>query len=158
ICQVVQGATISSAFSDIRAEDGEFANYRATTLGWAFGQTVHSAFTTASAQIQDFFINGHDSNTGVAVRATESVSIGAQVILHTVNTGTGTVNAGDFGNLVAGGGNVLSRTIDLIYAPAGNGETLNHTVDVTGTRNVAGQPLNLTYREPVSGTYNTFEF
>jgi len=158
ICQVVQGATITSAFSDIRAEDGEFANFRATTLGWAFGQAVQSAFNTASAQIQDFYINGHDPNTNVAVRATESVSIGAQVVLHTVNTGIGTVNPGDFGNLFTNGGNVLSRTIDLIYAPAGNGETLNHTVDVSGVRGVAGQSLNLTYREPVSGTYNTFEF
>lgn len=158
ICAVVQGATITSAFSDIRAEDGEFANYRATTLGWPFGSTVLSAFNTASAQVQAFYISGHDPNTGTTIRATESLSIGAQAVLHVVNTGTATANPGDFGNLVPNGGNVLSRTIDLVYAPAGNGLTLDHTVDVTGTRGVAGQPLNLTYREPVSGTYNTFEF
>jgi len=158
VCAVVQGATITSAFTDIRAEDAEFANFRATTLGWAFGQAVQSAFTNTSAQIQDFFINGKDPNTGVAVRATESASIGAQAMVHFVNTGTGTVNPGDFGNLFASGGNINSRTIDLIYAPAGNGLTLNHTTDVAGAQGVVGQPLNIGYREPTSGSYNTFEF
>ena len=158
ICTIVQGATITAAFSDIRAEDAEFMNYRATTLGWAFGQAVQSAFTTTSAQIQDFYINGKDPNTGIAVRPTESIDIGAQAMMMIVNTGTGTANPGDFGNLFPSGGNVNSRTIDLVFSPAGNGIQLNHTVDVAGVRGIAGQPLNIAYREPTSGTYNVFEF
>lgn len=158
ICTIVQGATITAAFSDIRAEDAEFMNYRATTLGWAFGQAVQSSFNSTSAQIQDFYINGKDPNTGVAVRPTESLNIGAQAMLMIVNTGTGTVNPGDFGNLFPSGGNVNSRTIDLVFSPAGNGITLNHTVDVAGVGGIVGQPLNVAYREPTSGSYNTFEF
>jgi len=161
ICTIVQGATITSAFTDIRAEDGEFMNARASQFpGYPFGTAIKSAFTTDSAQVQDFYIAGNDpvDPAHPAVRATEAVSIGAQVVMHFLNTGTGgPFAAGDFGTLFAAGGNVNSHTLDLLYAPASNNLALNRTTDVNGST-AASQPINLAYREPTSGTYNTFEF
>jgi hypothetical protein len=158
VFNLVQGAVITSAFTDIRPEDAQYANYRATTIGYPKGSIIQSSFSTTSAQVQPFFLQGPDPITSAPVRSTQVIDIGAEPVLHIVNTGTATANPGDFGNLFPAGGNVNSHTLALLYGPAANGLALGRTIDVSGTQGVAGQPISLIYREPTSGTYNTFEF
>jgi hypothetical protein len=103
---------------------------------------------TAAFTVLDFNIAGNDPiNAGHAVPAYMTTTIGAQPIIVTVSpAGAGTVwaNATD----------INTFTLTLFYQGV-----LGRTQDIPGGASGASlQPVTTLVREPLSGTYNTFEY
>jgi hypothetical protein len=159
----------SFAATDIRPEDGKYATYRVLSpcnagiyrqpfdlilrqtqgLGYANGNSITDDFAAGkSFHVLDFNISGNDPiNTGAAVPPNWAVSIvGAQPIIVGVGpltgaSGTGIYKATDINTYTLSQFmlGVLSRPSDL-FGPTGN------------------QPVSALVREPLSGTYNAFEY
>jgi ABC-type phosphate transport system substrate-binding protein len=156
VALLVQGSVITSAATDIRPEDAQFAEYRAIHgFGYPNGSSIQSLFSNGVANVEPFFLQGPDPLSSAPVRSSEVIRVGAEPLMHFVNT-TSTANPGDFGNLCANGCNTLSHTLGVLYAGAPGG-LIGLTSDVVGS-SATGQPLKITQREPTSGTYNTFEW
>jgi ABC-type phosphate transport system substrate-binding protein len=157
------------AGTDIRPEDAKYATYRALSpcnagiyrqpfdlilrqtagLGYSNGNSITDAFGAGkSFHVLDFNISGNDPiNTTAAVPPNWAVSIvGAQPIIVGVGpitgaSGTGIYQATDIPTYVLSQFflGVLSRPNDLL-GPTGS------------------QAVTALVREPLSGTYNTFEY
>jgi hypothetical protein len=156
VALAVQGKVITSALTDIRPEDAQFAEYRAIhQFGYPNGSAIQSLFSTSTANVEPFFLQGPDPLSSAPVRSSEVIRIGAEPMMHFVNISG--VAAGDFGSLCANGCNTLSHTLAFVYG-GGLGQRIGLTTDVVGNQSVAGNPLKVVYREPTSGTYNTFEW
>jgi hypothetical protein len=167
----VNGQHFSYAGTDIRPEDGKFAVYRMLqqcgsivyrnpydleyrltyglgyqTANAGIGQQVHSAFSSALFNVLDFSIAGTaDPISGFPTPASFSVTpIGAQPIIVAVapasdSAGIGAVN------------DINGFTLALFYEGI-----LGRTTDMVGP--TSALPVQTLVREPLSGTYNTFEF
>jgi len=155
------------AGTDIRPEDAKYATLRVLTacgtwinrqpfdqilrqtqgLGYAAGATFSDDFGAGkSFHVKDFNISGNDPITGNPVPAFTTVTVGAQPIIIAVGpnpspTGTGIAKATDIPSFVAANffSGVSARATDLL------GPTASWAVTAL-------------VREPLSGTYNTFEF
>jgi len=166
------------AFTDVRSEDAQFignqrvlcndgnatANFPPddkSCMGFGPGVTapgtaVVSSYSGSSAQAVAYSFTGTDPISGIAIPASQQVPVGAQAMLVFVNT---TNNAsGGFGNLVSTGKltNVDSHTLSAMYT----GQAF-FTRDVAGLNPSAAVPqvfAHLLQREPMSGTYTTFEW
>jgi hypothetical protein len=166
--QSVNGQQFNIAFTDIRPEDAQYFNIRAQCspadsnaqcLGYGpfpVGTAVQSSYSinTAtggqnSAQVVQYNINGEDPISDYYIPAFKTVAIGAEAVIHFVNT-TDT-SAGGFGSLNPT--NVNSHVLAIVYSGF-----LGLTTDITGTTSVTGKPLHIMLREPTSGTMNTFEW
>ena len=168
----LNGQKMFAAPTDIRPEDGKFASLRMftacgaplqrqpfdqilrQTYGIGFqtgtvgvGTTILSFYSTKSFHVLDFNISGNDPISMHPTYAAYSVStVGAQPIMVTVgpvpavgNTGIGAatdINLSTLGLFYEG---VLGRATDLIGPTTANAVTT-------------------LLREPLSGTYNTFEY
>jgi hypothetical protein len=170
------------AFTDIRPEDAQFiGNQRVlcndgnasaffppddkSCMGFGPGPGVGTAVissyvappaSNSSAQAVGYSFTGSDPITGVAIPASRTTSIGAEPILLFVNAaGAG---AGDFGNLISTGKltNVNSKTLSAMYT--GQAFFTRDLVQGTTPGSIAGVFAHLLVREPMSGTYTTFEW
>jgi hypothetical protein len=161
--------------TDILPLDGKFATYRmlqpcgqainrqafdqilrqAYGLGYGTGTTgvgtnVQSFYSTALFHVLDFNVTGNDPiNTGAAVPAYTVVTVGAQPIVVAVgpNDSTGT------------GLNLASDIPSYVLMNFYNG-SLGRASDLFSSNSTVIQPWAVTtlVREPLSGTYNTFEW
>ena len=159
----VNGAQINAGFTDIRPEDGLYATLRAqctrnaglTCLGYGpspIGTAVQSAFSATQAQVVNYALTGTDPISGLTVGTATTIPIGADPMIMFVNTGTGSpFVAGDFNTLNPT--NINSHTTAAVFSGL-----LTRTTDVTGSLGTTGSPLAVVFREPTSGTYNTFEW
>jgi hypothetical protein len=146
------------AMTDVRPEDGQYANGRASVAapnGFGYNpgaavcgpNPVLSAFTATNAQVCQFAVSGTDPISGFAVPATGTYGFGAAPIVI-------------FGNNNATMGtapcvyptNILSKTVSKLWS--GQIGTANQAFGP----GVCNAQLSVVQREPVSGTYNTFEF
>jgi hypothetical protein len=155
------------AGTDVRPEDGKFATFRALTpcgqavyrqafdqglrqtygLGYqtanaGIGLQVKSAFSAKLFNVLDFNVTGNDPITGKAVPNYSVSTVGAQPIVV----------------LVAGSANGMQKVNDVNGFVLTNfyQGVLGRTSDFFGPTVV--NPVTVLVREPLSGTYNTFEF
>ena len=164
VYNLVNGAHFNVAFTDIRPEDGVFAYNRAAAtldatsksgLGYGpqggVGTAVLSSYDTTSAQVVAYAISGNDPFTGLAIPAIKTIPLGADPVVIFYNT-TNTA-AGGLGNLLPT--NVNTHVLAGFYSGL-----LGVNEELTGVPAGAGniKPVHVVQREPVSGTYNTFEW
>jgi len=164
IYNAITGKAFNCAMSDIRPEDALFAVNRALAalntsnyngLGYGpgpIGTPVQDSFGAGkTATPVAFALSGTDPITGGHVPTWTTTNAGGLPLIVFVNTQQ-TGSSGDFSNTAAFQ-NVDRRDL----AEAVNG-TYPWTRDITSAAGIAQQPLNILLREPISGTYNTFEF
>ena len=164
------------AFTDVRPEDAQvIGNSRVlctdsnssaffppdakTCMGYGPGPgpgtAVLSSFSSASAQAVGYNFTGTDPISGQPIPSNTTISVGAESVIVFVNTLDST--PAGFGTLVGGGQltNVTSHTLSALY-----------TRNAFATRDILGGtpgalPVNFVralQREPMSGTYTTFEW
>lgn len=155
------------AMTDIRPEDGQFAYGRAAVSppqGFGYNPAspapvcgpnpVLSSFTATNAQVCIFNVNTfggavvvHDPISGLAVPAAQTYSFGAAPVIIIGNNN---------GNMGAAGctypTNILSKTAAKLWSGQ-----IGTSQQAFGP-GVCNTQLAVMQREPVSGTYNTFEF
>lgn len=182
----IVGQQFTAAATDIRPEDAEYATQRAAapcaggncatdkvkaglgyggaTLGLP-GTKIQSAFSASGAQVIGYSISGNDPETGVAVLGGGGYTvtdIGAYPMMIFVGLNRPAAGcATDFA--VTTPTNVPSHTLALLESG-----TLSRTTDLnnlTPTQSAAdggaglnGCPITILHREPMSGTFNTFEY
>jgi len=165
------------AFTDVRPEDAQFignnrvlcndANATAffppddkSCMGFgpgvsSPGTAVVSSFSGSSAQAVAYSFTGSDPISGIAIPASTTAGVGAESIIIIANTLDNT-SAG-FGTLMSTGvlNNVTSHTLSALYT-----RQAFFTRDlVGGTPGALAQNfVRLLQREPMSGTYTTFEW
>lgn len=119
------------------------------------GTAVLSSFSGSSAQAVAYNFTGNDPIDNQPIPAFTTASVGAESVIVFVNT-LDTTSAG-FGTLVSSGQltNVTSHTLSALYT-----RQAFFTRDVVGgTPGALAQNfLRLLQREPMSGTYTTFEW
>ena len=167
----VNGQHFTYAGTDIRPEDAKFATYRMFQpcgsivyrnpydleyrltygLGYAgthtgIGLQVHSFYSSAIFNVLDFAINGGpDPISGNPTPSSFAVStVGAQPIVVGVAPATDTAG-------IAGANDINGFTLSLFYEGI-----LARTTDLIGPTST--KPVTTLVREPLSGTYNTFEY
>jgi hypothetical protein len=158
------------AFTDIRPEDAMYGYVRAACtpadedgcLGYGgvgvLGFPLLSTFSTGSvANVVPYAIQNTDPLTGGNVPAFTTVPVGADPIMVIVSTADNTAHGG-LGWLTTPGNspyvtNIPSKTLAAIYAGR-----LAQTQDIAGVPIANSLPFYNIQREPLSGTYNTFEF
>ena len=157
----INNKAFNAAPSDIRPEDDKFATTRALTafdgahyngLGYGpgpIGTSILSAFSTKSVQVVDFSITGTDPITGMTVPAYTTTNVGAQAIIVAVNT-----NDTASGGLGTSTFNNINR---FVLGKMWDG-TLTRTRDISNATGLPSIGIHVLNREPLSGTFNTFEF
>jgi hypothetical protein len=164
VYNLVNGAHFNVAFTDIRPEDGQFAYQRASCnliagdtakncMGYGppggVGTPIQSSYDTTSSQVVAYSTSGTDPITGIAVPAFKTISLGAAPVMVIVNTTDAT--AGGLGN--AAFTNINSHTLGAIFTGY-----LGASGDISPSVGGSGKLLHVVIREPLSGTYNTFEW
>lgn len=154
--------------TDIRPEDAKFASLRMFSacgaavnrqpfdqglrqtygLGYQTGTTgvgtaILSSFSAAKFNVLDFNITGNDPITGKAVPAYAVSTVGAQPIVVAVAPATGTG--------IGAATDINGFTLTLFYQGV-----LGRSTDLFGPTTT--NPVITLVREPLSGTYNTFEY
>jgi len=120
------------------------------------GTAVVSSYSSASAQAVAYSFTGTDPISGVAIPASRALSVGAEPILVFVNASG--ASSGDFGNLISTGKltNVNSKTLSAMYT--GQAFFTRDLVQGTTPNSIPQVFAHLLAREPMSGTYTTFEW
>jgi hypothetical protein len=161
------GQPVTVAATDILPVDAKFATYSALAvcgplssgtqfigLGYGpgpVGTTINSFYSTKSFHVVDFNVFGNDPITGTAIPAYTVTPVGAAPVVVAVNTlnasGFGSaavtdVNRAQLGLLFSG---IFVRTADILPSSAFAGTAATY-FGVTSL-----------IREPLSGTYNTFD-
>jgi ABC-type phosphate transport system substrate-binding protein len=113
------------------------------------GTAVQSSYSQTSAQVVAYSISGTDPFTGAAIPAFKTIPIGAEPVVVIVNTSN--TAAGGLGGTSPTFTNIGERALAAIY-----GGSLGQTADIQSGGGTA--VLHIVEREPVSGTYNTFEW
>lgn len=157
--------------TDIRPEDAKFATYRMLTpcgqaisrqpfdlilrqtygLGYGtsttgVGTNVISSFSTSLFHVLDFNITGNDPiNTGATVPAYTVVTVGAQPMIIAVGP-----------NDTSGTGLNLATDIPAYVLMSFYNGALGRATDLIGP--TSPWAVTTLVREPLSGTYNTFEW
>lgn len=169
IITALNGLHYTYANTDIRPEDAKFASarmftscgtpmyrqpfdlgyrltyglgYQTTTTG--VGLPVKSAFSTAAFNVLDFNIAGTDPISGGTVPGFAVTAIGAQPIVVGVAPATDTTG-------IAGASDINGFTLALFYEGV-----LGRSTDLVGPGTT--NAVVTLVREPLSGTYNTFEY
>jgi ABC-type phosphate transport system substrate-binding protein len=161
VYNALNNAAFNVAMTDIRPEDALFATNRALNpltqdrsgLGYGpppIGVPILSAFSGKSVVPVLFALSGTDPISGdpINFRYT-TTSIGASpvvVFVNKTNTATGHLGSPVFTN-------VNRFVLSWVY----NG-MLSRTHDLTTTTGLPPVGIHTILREPLSGTYNTFEF
>ncbi len=180
-CYFNAGAT------DIRPEDALYATQRALSVytttnglaGLGYGQaacggdglatseegcTLYDSFHQKKAfNVLRFALTGTDPFTHASVPAYSTLTTGADPVVVFVNNGD-TSNLG-FGNGAPTGPykftDINHKVLGFVFDGTTHctGDILPIVPSVTGgTSNSTGEPIQVVEREPLSGTYNTFEF
>ncbi|HEY6290935.1 MAG TPA: hypothetical protein VI455_05140 [Terriglobia bacterium] len=165
VCNAIFGQVFNAGMSDIRPEDALWATTRALTaiptpakwcptcgLGYGpgpVGQTILSTFSSKSAQVVDFAISGNDPITGEPVPGWITSNVGSQILLVLVNS-TDTSSAGL--------GNAAFNNVDRFVLGKTYEGVLTRTRDLIPSTGLPAVPLTVLNREPLSGTFNTFEY
>lgn len=163
VYNLLNGAHFNVVFTDIRPEDGEFAYGRAacnrsgvtdvSCFGYGplggIGTAILSSYSQTSAQVIAFNINGTDPLTSLPIPASVTVPVGAEPVIVFYNaTDTAT---GGLGSLVPT--NITDSTASAVWSGL-----VGLTDQLAGVSTGSGKVLHVVQREPVSGTYNTFEW
>jgi hypothetical protein len=154
VAGLINGAHFNFAATDIRPEDGQYAFFRAANSsangGFGYnpsclvaGTPVWSSFSNTNAQVDCFRISGTDPISGTAIPTSKTVPLGAAPVLVLLST-NGTVGSSPT--------NILSKTAAKFFAGQ-----IGSSQSVFGT-GVGNAVMSEIQREPLSGTYNTFEF
>jgi hypothetical protein len=165
VINVLQGQAFNAAPTDIRPEDALFEENRVLSpldpvhyngLGYGpppVGTKILSAFSTKSSTPAIYALSGTDPITGQPILGTRTLDVGVQVMVFIVNAQQGSgANSGHFGDSTSFF-NINRR--DLTLALNGGYAFTKDLTSVPGQANVA---LNVSLREPLSGTYTTTEF
>jgi hypothetical protein len=159
---------VNVALTDIRPEDGKFATVRAlTTLGGQMpgpayaglgygpgpkGTAIKSNFSSKIMQVADFAIDPRENDpfTTLPPRTYQVASVGAAPVLVLVNNSpTGAGHTGYSG---------YSQINHDVLAGIFSGQ-IHEVRDIGNTASSDPiQALTVFQREPLSGTYNTFDF
>jgi hypothetical protein len=159
----VNGHHFNVAFTDIRPEDGQFAYGRAactrsgvtdvSCFGYGplggIGTAIQSSYSQTSAQVVAYSISGTDPFTGLTIPAFTTINLGATPVIvfyNTTDTATG------------GLGNLLPTSITSSTASAIWSGLIGLNDELVGFSTGTSKVLHVVQREPVSGTYNTFEW
>lgn len=164
VFNALNGAHFNVGFTDIRPEDAQFAYIRAacnrsgafdsSCFGYGplggIGAPILSSYSATSAQVVAFAISGGtDPITTLGVPATVTVPVGAEAVVLFYNaTDTST---GGLGALLPT--NITDDTAVGLWSGQ-----MGITDEMVGFTTGAGVQLHVVQREPVSGTYNTFEW
>jgi hypothetical protein len=154
VAAAINGAHFNVAFTDIRPEDGQYAFFRASNSaangGFGYnpscvvaGTPIWSSFSNTNAQVDCFRISGTDPISGDAIPSSKTIPLGASPIVLFYST-NGTVGSGPT--------NILSKTAEKFFSGQ-----LGASQSVFGTA-YPNAVMSEIQREPLSGTYNTFEF
>jgi hypothetical protein len=164
IASAITGQPITIAATDILPVDAEFATYKALApcgslnagtqyVGFGYGPgnvgaTIDSTFSSKNYHVINFSIYGTDPITGTAIPPYTITPVGATPIVVAINV-TDTAGFGGSGYT-----NVNRAELGLIY-----GGIFSRTVDILSQAYSAsgGSGFVALTREPLSGTYNTFE-
>jgi hypothetical protein len=163
VYSAVNGKHFNVAFTDIRPEDGQLAYGRAacsrsgvtdpSCFGYGplggIGTAILSSYSQTSAQVVAYSISGTDPFTGLAIPAFKTINVGADpVVLFYNKTDT-----------AAGGlGALLPTNMNASTAAALWSGLIGINDQLVGTSTGSPKALHIVEREPVSGTYNTFEW
>jgi len=159
VAAAINGTHFNVAFTDIRPEDGQFAYFRAANstasggfgynpTGLVAGQAILSSFSNTNAQVDSFHISGSDPISTCAIPSSTTTPLGASpiVLFYRTNGTVGSVPT-----------NVLSKTATKFFSGQ-----IGSSQQVFGTSQngvaVPNAVMSQIQREPLSGTYNTFEF
>jgi hypothetical protein len=162
VATFLTGQQITAGVTDIRPEDALWTTIRVRNgLGWG-NNPICSAFTATGAQTINYTIEGNDPISGVAVPAYSTINVGAYPVVVFYNkTGVGAKDLGTLlptdinsHNIAAIWGGLGAQTTDLGHFAAGTYNVGGGPIAVGGS----GAPLTVLVREPISGTYNTFEW
>jgi len=157
----LNNVAFNAAMSDIRAEDALFGVNRALApldpnyngLGYTgdglVGTPIVSSQSSASATPVAFALTGKDPISGGTVPAWTSTNVGANPIVVFVNTQD--TSSGGFGN-------ANFNNVDRFALTGMVNGTLTRTRDITNVPGLPSVGAHVFLREPLSGTYNTFEF
>ena len=179
VCSTINGVTFNVAPSDVSAEDGAFQVGRAcgayNSGGTGYGLTcgrggstptiIYSGVggSTGEVQVVDFNIGGTDPISGTAIAHSKAGSDGApwvsidgggQAVLVLVNTndtssdGFGWAGSASEPALT----NINRPDLGRVYVGAAT-----RTRDLMPGLGLGSKPLTALVREPLSGTYTTFE-
>ncbi|HUN61681.1 MAG TPA: hypothetical protein VMU53_06820 [Candidatus Sulfotelmatobacter sp.] len=173
------GQHFNAAFTDIRPEDAEFVGASRvlctdsnSTAAYppddkscmGFGQGVlspavaaTSSFSTASAQLSYYNISGTDPISGATVPAYTTFAVGAEPVIVFVNT-IDTSSAG-FGTLTGSSHtltSVGSHELSALYS--GSAILTRDLVSGLTPGTLTTNAIHALQREPMSGTYTTFEW
>src|SRR5262245_55760210 len=160
----INGKHFNVAFTDIRPEDGQLAYGRAacnrsgvtdsTCFGYGplggIGTAILSSYSQTSAQVVAYSISGTDPFTGLTIPAFKSINVGGAPVIIFYNKSK-TTTAGNLGSLLPT--NITASTAAAIWSGL-----IGATDQLAGVNSGAGTALHVVQREPVSGTYNTFEW
>lgn len=168
-CLTGTNCVFNAAPTDIRPEDTLWATERAynslpvpyacgpgQTLGYSpgpapeVGVNINSAFSSSYVTPVLWALSGTDPISGLPVQPWETTDIGAQTLLVIVNTADTSSNGLGSANLK----NIASWQLGYIWS--GNATTTQFIVP--GSTQTAVTPLHVLQREPLSGTYNTFDY
>jgi hypothetical protein len=176
---VLGGTTIycffNAGMTDIRPEDALFATARAlgtynTTSGLAGlgynqpacgelsvnqGCPIYDSFKKGKIfQVLNFKLTGTDPVTLATVPTFTTLSTGASpIVVLASNTDTGSLGLGSTTSGAYNFTNINRAVLSNVFQG-----TISCTGDLLPSPLGSGQPLNIILREPLSGTYNTFEF
>ena len=163
VFSLINGKHFNVALTDIRPEDGQLAYGRAactrsgvtdsSCFGYGplggIGTAILSSYSQTSAQVVAYSISGTDPFSGLTVPAFKTINIGAVPILIFYNKTDAT--AGGLGAL-------LPTNINASTAAAFWSGLIGVNDQLVGTATGSPKALHIVQREPVSGTYNTFEW
>jgi hypothetical protein len=163
VYNLLNGAHFNIAFTDIRPEDGQLAYGRAacnragptddSCFGYGplggIGTAIQSSYSQTSAQVVAYSISGTDPFTGLTIPAFNTVSLGADPVIVFYNTSDSAT--GGLGNLLPT--NITSEEASLVWSGL-----VGLTDQLVGATTGTAKVLHVVQREPVSGTYNTFEW
>ncbi len=175
-CLTGTQCVFNAAPTDIRPEDTLWATERAynplpvpyacgpgQTLGYSpgpapnVGVNINSAFSSSYVTPVLWALSGNDPISGLPVAAWQTSDIGAQTLLVIVNTSDTTAD---------GLGSAQLKNVEdwqLGYIWGGYNETTGGVTTTTeflvpGATETDVTPLHVLSREPLSGTYNTFDY
>jgi hypothetical protein len=166
---------VTAALTDIRPEDAAFATARAdSTLGASVSDGAHnyaglgytgalsathtdtnwveSSYSTSAFQVVPFKTHGTDPISGGTIPPFTAYRVGVSPIVLLANRS----NASGLGKKNTSGAFYFTNLTSAEAATLWSGNTCNTSVfDVSGAPDVA---VTIDQREPLSGTYNTFEY
>ncbi|MGB8541889.1 MAG: substrate-binding domain-containing protein [Candidatus Acidiferrales bacterium] len=171
VCSALNGKVWNAAPSDIRAEDASFGTQRAcagySTTGDGFGyscttspSSIHSGVGGSSGAVQTvtYAIAGQDPVTSTQIAHSTAGSdghpfvelpAGGQAVLVLVNTNDASSTGFGTSSLF----NISRPTLARVFS---GHET--RTRDIIPGSGLIAKPMTVLVREPLSGTFNTFEF